>query len=79
MLSTLLGMVIETRLVQPENVSSPNFVTVLGIVIEVRPMQLENAELPMAVTDGGKAENGKPAIMVLVAVSMMALQFSRLS
>lgn len=72
-------MTIETRLLQPENALSPNFVTVLGIVIEVRPMQPENAELPMAVTDVGKVEIVEPAIMVLAAVSMMALQFSRLS
>ena len=40
---TLLGMVIEVRLLQPEKASEPMDVTLLGMVIEVRPLQPEKA------------------------------------
>jgi hypothetical protein len=40
MLVTLLGMVIEVRLEQASNASSPMLVTLLGMVIEVRLEQL---------------------------------------
>ena len=40
MLVTLLGIVIEVRLVQFENAEEPMLVTELGIEIEVSPVQL---------------------------------------
>ena len=49
MLVTLLGMVMEVRLVHQENASSPMLVTLLGMVMEVI-LQSENAEIPMLVT-----------------------------
>jgi len=50
MLVTLLGIVIEVRLVQPENAESLMFVTLLGMVIEVRLVQSENAETAIQTT-----------------------------
>ena len=38
MLVTLLGIVIEVRLVQPENARIPMLVTLFGIVIEVNAL-----------------------------------------
>ena len=43
MLVTLSGMVIEVRLVQPENASYLILVTLSGMVMEVRLVQSENA------------------------------------
>lgn len=46
---TLLGMLIEVRLLQSLNANSPIVVTLLGMLIEVRPL-LRKAPLPMDVT-----------------------------
>ena len=43
MLVTLLGMVMEVRLLQPEKAELPMLVTPSGMVIEVRPLQPEKA------------------------------------
>ena len=50
MLVTLLGIVIEVRLEQPEKASLLILVTLLGIVIEVRLEQPEKAALLILVT-----------------------------
>ena len=50
---TLLGMVIEVRLLQPSNALSPIEVTLLGIVMEVRLRQFLNAMNPIEVTPSG--------------------------
>ena len=52
-------------------------VTLLGIVMEVRPEQQMKAEIKMIVTELGMVVDWHPAIRVLEAVSIMALQFSR--
>ena len=54
-------------------------VTLLGIVIAVSPEQLEKAYSPILVTLLGMVELLHPAMSVLVAFSMIALQLSRLS
>ena len=54
-------------------------VTLLGIVIEVREEQPLKALFPMLVTLLGMVVFLHPAISVLVAFSIIALQFSRLS
>ena len=70
-------MVTEVREEQPSNVDSPIPVTLLGIVMEVREEQPSNADFPMHVTELGMVVDWHPAISVLEAVSIMALQFSR--
>ena len=52
-------------------------VTELGIVMEVRAEQTLNAPSPMLVTELGMVVDWHPAIRVLEAVSIIALQFSR--
>ena len=52
-------------------------VTELGMVMEAREEQLLNALPPMLVTELGMVVDWHPAISVLEAVSIMALQFSR--
>ena len=52
-------------------------VTELGMVTEVREEQAWNASSPMLVTEWGMVVDWHPAISVLEAVSIMALQFSR--
>ena len=52
-------------------------VTELGMVREVREEQSRNALYPMLVTELGMVVDWHPAIRVLEAVSIMALQFSR--
>ena len=52
-------------------------VTELGRVMEVRDSQLKNALSPMLVTELGMVVDWHPAIRVLVAVSIIALQLSR--
>ena len=54
-------------------------VTLLGIIIESRLLQLLNARLPIFVTLLGTIVLLQPAIKVLEAVSIIALQLSRLS
>jgi hypothetical protein len=43
MLVTLSGMVMEVRLLHPQNAASPMLVTLSGMVIEVRPPHLRKA------------------------------------
>ena len=47
MLITLLGMVTDVSLEQPENASYPMVVTLLGMVMEVRLKQLSNMPISM--------------------------------
>ena len=54
-------------------------VTLLGIVTEVKEEQPEKALYPMLVTLLGIIVFRQPVISVLVEVSIIALQFSRLS
>ena len=53
------------------------FVTELGMVTLVRPLHPENAHQPMLVMELGMTVALQPAISVLVAVSMIALQLFR--
>ena len=52
-------------------------VTAAGISMFARPVQPENAYLPMVVTVDGITVFMQPVIIVLLAVSMMALQLPR--
>ena len=72
-----LGMVTEVREEQPMNALSPMLVTEVGMVTEVREEQPPNASSPMLVTEVGMVVDWHPAIRVLEAVSIIALQFSR--
>ena len=75
---TELGISIEVKAVQLVNADSPIVVTEFGIVILVSA-QPRNANSPMLVTLLGITEFLHPETKVLVSVSMMALQLSRLS
>jgi len=77
MLVTLLGMVMDVRLEQSWNALSPMLVTLLGMVMDVRLEQSWNALSPMLVTLLGMVVFLQPAISVLLAVSIIALQLSR--
>ena len=79
MLVTLLPMVREVRLKQPENASFPIIFTLLGIVMDVRRLQVWNALFPMLFTLLGMTVLLLPTISVLDAVSIIALQLLRLS
>ena len=79
MLVTLLGRVMLLRLLQAWNALLPMLVTLLGIVMLSRLLQPMNALLPMLVTLLGIMVFLHPAIRVFVAVSIIALQLSRLS
>ena len=50
MLVTLLGIVIEVRLLHIPKASFPMLVTLLGMVTDVRPLQPSKALLPMLFT-----------------------------
>ena len=52
-------------------------VTELGMLMAVRLVQPKNAQSPMEVTELGMVVFMQPAINVLVAVSIMALQLLR--
>ena len=52
-------------------------VTELGMEMSVKPLHELNAYAPMAVTVLGMKEFWQPAINVLLAVSIMALQLPR--
>ena len=78
-LVTRLGMEMEAREAQLVNAELPILVTLLGMVMEVREEQPEKAPLPILVTLLGIIVFWQPTIRVLVAVSIIALQFSRLS
>ena len=79
MLVTLLGIVTEEREEQPKKALPPMLVTLLGIVIEVRERHFWKAEFPMLVTLFGMTVFWQLIIRVFVAVSIIALQLSRLS
>ena len=70
---------IATRPVQALKALSPIIVTLLGIVTLVSPVHSRNAASPMLVTLLGIVVFWQPAINVFVAVSIIALQLSRLS
>jgi hypothetical protein len=55
MLVTLLGIVTEVKLLQPEKAPFPMFVTLLGIVTEVKPLQPEKAPPAMDSIPSGMA------------------------
>jgi hypothetical protein len=80
MVVTLSGMVMEVSEEQPENALTPMVVTLSGMVMEAREEQPENALSPMVVTPSGiRVVDLHPAISLLVAVSIIALQLFRLS
>ena len=62
---------------QPEKHSFPKLVTELGIVMLVKPEQPQKQYPPKLVTELGIVVFLQPLNIVFVAVSMMALQFSR--
>ena len=70
-------MVTLVKPVQPENARLPIEVTELGMVTLVKPLQPENARLSIEVTELGIIVFLHPLINVFVAVSIMALQFTR--
>jgi hypothetical protein len=70
-------MVTLVRSEQLENASLYILVTEFGISILVRPEQPENAYSPMVVTEFGMMVFLHPAINLLEAVSIMALQLFR--
>ena len=78
MLVTLLGIVTEVRDPHQLKAPSPMLVTLLGIVTEVKE-QPQKAFTPMLITLLGMIVFWQPAMRVLEAVSIIALQFSRLS
>ena len=71
-----LGISMLVRPKHQENAASPIEVTELGISMLVRPEHPSNAELPIEVTELGITVFLQPAINLLLAVSIMALQFS---
>ena len=70
-------MVTLVKPLQPQNAPLPIEVTELGMVTLVKPMQKKNASSPIEVTELGIIVFLHPLINVFVAVSIMALQFSR--
>ena len=78
MLVTLLGISMLVRAVL-QNAASPMLVTLLGISMLVRRVQFSNAPFPIHVTSFGITVFLQPVISVLLSVSIMALQPSRLS
>ena len=70
-------MVIDVRPVHCMKAKLPISVTLLGIVTDVRPEQPKKAPPSIDVTLLGISVFLQPAIRVLVAVSMIALQLSR--
>ena len=77
MLVTEFGMIILARLVQLSNAPSPIILTELGMSIPVSSVHPANAPLPILVTELGITVFLQPVIIVLVAVSMIALQLLR--
>ena len=69
----------EVNPLQPENAPAPIFLTLLGMVIEVKLSQPLNAFSPILIILSGMIVVEQPAISVLLFVSIIALQFSRLS
>ena len=77
MVVTLLEISTEVRLEQPRKAPCPMVVTLLGMVTEVRLEQPKNALSPILITLEGIFVFLHPAIKVLVAVSIIALQLFR--
>ena len=77
MFVTLLPIVTDVKPVQYWKATSPMLVTLLGMVIDVKPEQKLKAPSPMLVTLLGMTVFLHPYTSVLVAVSIIALQFSR--
>ena len=76
MIVTLLPIVIEVKLEQPEKAEEPMLVTLLGSSTEVKLEQPEKAEEPMLVTLLGMVVFWQPVINILLSLSMIALQLS---
>ena len=76
-LVTELGIVMLVKPEQSPKQYSPKLVTELGIVMLVNPEQPEKQPSPKLVTELGIVVFLQPLNIVFVAVSMMALQFSR--
>ena len=71
--------IIDVRPLQYPNAHSPMLVTLEGISMDVKPLQTENAPSPMLVTLEGITVFLQPTIKAFDAVSIIALQLSRLS
>ena len=78
-LLTSLPMLTDVRPEQPSKALCPILVTLLGMATDVRLEQPLKASKPMFFTFSGITVFLQPAISVLEEVSMIALQFSRLS
>ena len=76
-LVTELGIVMLVKPEQTEKQDLPKLVTELGIVMLVKPLQPPKHISPKLVTELGIVVFLQPLSIVFVAVSMMALQFSR--
>lgn len=72
-------MTIDVRLLHFSKAPDPILVTDGGMVIDIKSWQFENAYAAKLVTVLGMTVFLQPTIRVLVAVSIMALQPSRLS
>ena len=72
-----MPIVTVVSLLQPEKASRPISVTESGIRIPVSPVQPLKASWPISVTESGMTVVEHPAINLLLAVWMMALQLSR--
>ena len=70
-------MLMEVRDEQPEKQRFPKLVTEEGMSMEVRDEQPRKQSLPRLVTEEGITVLAHPAIIVLLCVSIIALQFSR--
>lgn len=70
-------MLMSVRLEQFSNADSPIAVTELGMLMLVKHSQPANAFSPIVATELGIVVFLQPAINVLVAVSIMALQLLR--
>ena len=62
---------------QREKQNSPKLVTEDGILIDVREEQFQKHSYPKRVTEDGITVPAHPQIIVLLSVSITALQFSR--
>lgn len=78
-LVTLSGIVMPVKFMHNENALSQMLVMLSGISILVRLVQNAKAESPISVTLLGITVFAQPLISLLVPVSIIALQLSRLS
>ena len=76
-LSTLAGIVMDVNPLHPSNADLPIVFTPSGITIDLSSLHDLKALSAIEVTLQGITDPLRPTISVLVAVSIIALQFSR--